>query len=51
MADESAQALRDAGANHVASLLVESRDYLAGLLEQPRVSDPEVADIETRATA
>ena len=51
MADESVQALRDAGANHVASLLVESRDYLAGLLEKPRVSDPEVADIETRATA
>jgi predicted PurR-regulated permease PerM len=49
MADESVQALRDAGANHVASLLVESRDYLVGLLEKPRVPDPEAADVETTA--
>jgi hypothetical protein len=51
MADESVQALRDAGADHVAVLLVESRDYLAGLLERPRVADPEVADMETSASA
>jgi predicted PurR-regulated permease PerM len=31
VADESSQALLDAGANHVASLLIESRDYLGGL--------------------
>jgi predicted PurR-regulated permease PerM len=51
LADDSGQALRDAGANHVSFLLVETRDYLSGLLEKPRVSDPEVADVETRATA
>jgi hypothetical protein len=37
LADESPQPLLDAGANHVASLLVESRNYLSGLLEMPRV--------------
>lgn len=37
LADESSQALADAGADHVATLLVESRDYLGGLLEKPRV--------------
>jgi hypothetical protein len=37
LADESPQALLDAGANHVASLLIDSRDYLGGLLEMPRV--------------
>ncbi len=31
LADESTQALRDAGANHVASTLAQSRDYLSGL--------------------
>jgi len=31
LAEESTQALRDAGANHVASTLAQSRDYLAGL--------------------
>jgi predicted PurR-regulated permease PerM len=44
LADDGMQALRDAGANHVASLLVESRDYLGGLLEMPRVPAPETAD-------
>ena len=48
LADDSAQALRDAGANHVASLLVESRDYLGGLLDMPRVSAPEKTSVETR---
>ena len=55
LADESPQALLDAGANHVASLLVESRNYLGGLLEMPRVpvsaptptSDP--ADVPARS--
>jgi predicted PurR-regulated permease PerM len=32
LADESPQTLLDAGANHVASLLIESRNYLVGLL-------------------
>ena len=49
LADESPQALLDAGANHVASLLVESRNYLAGL-EMPRMPAEEAADqlAETR---
>ena len=36
LADESPQTLLDAGANHVASLLIESRNYFGGLLEMPR---------------
>ncbi|MEO5823526.1 MAG: AI-2E family transporter [Vicinamibacteraceae bacterium] len=36
LADETPQALLDAGANHVAALLVETRNYLDGLLEPPR---------------
>jgi hypothetical protein len=44
LADESSQPLLDAGANHVASLLVESRDYLGGLLEMPRLPVPDEAD-------
>jgi predicted PurR-regulated permease PerM len=36
LADESPQALLDAGADHVASLLIESRNYFGGLLELPR---------------
>ncbi len=41
LADETSQPLLDAGADHVASRLVESRKYLTGLLE-PRV--PESGD-------
>jgi predicted PurR-regulated permease PerM len=37
LADESTQVLRDAGANLVASTLLESRTYLAGLVEIPRI--------------
>jgi predicted PurR-regulated permease PerM len=44
LADESSQALLDAGADHVASLLIESRNYLGGLLEMPRVPIPDTAD-------
>ncbi|MGE5243576.1 MAG: AI-2E family transporter [Betaproteobacteria bacterium] len=44
LADESPQTLLDAGANHVASLLIESRDYLGGLLEMPRLPVPDTAD-------
>jgi hypothetical protein len=44
LADESLQTLLDAGANHVASLLVESRNYLGGLLEMPRLPVPDTAD-------
>ena len=44
LGDESPQTLLDAGANHVASLLVESRNYLGGLLEMPRIPIPDAAD-------
>ena len=44
LADESPQTLLDAGANHVASLLIESRNYLGGLLEIPRLPVPDTAD-------
>ncbi len=37
LADESSQTLLDAGADHVASLLIESRNYFGGLLEMPRL--------------
>jgi len=37
LADESTQVLRDSGANLVASTLVETRTYLAGLVEIPRI--------------
>jgi predicted PurR-regulated permease PerM len=36
LADESTQILRDAGASHVDSTLVETRTYLVSLLEVPR---------------
>jgi hypothetical protein len=43
LADESPQPILDAGANHVASLLVESRNYLGSLLEMPRLPVPDTA--------
>jgi hypothetical protein len=48
LADESPQALLDAGANHVASTLVESRDYFGGLLEKPRIPSPPTVDEDHR---
>ena len=44
LADESAQTLLDAGANHVASVLIESRNYFGGLLDIPRLPVPDTAD-------
>ena len=41
LADESTQVLRDTGANLVASTLLETRTYLAGLVELPRIPVPE----------
>jgi predicted PurR-regulated permease PerM len=41
LADESTQVLRDAGANLVASTLLETRTYLGGLVEIPRIPGPE----------
>ena len=37
LADESTQVLRDTGANLVASTLLETRTYLGGLVEIPRI--------------
>jgi predicted PurR-regulated permease PerM len=44
LADESLQTLLDAGADHVASLLIESRNYFGGLLEMPRLPISDTAD-------
>lgn len=44
LADDSTQALRDAGAILVASTLSETRDYLGGLVEIPRIPAPETGD-------
>ena len=41
LADESTQALRDAGATLVASTLAETREYLGGLVDIPRMPAPE----------
>jgi predicted PurR-regulated permease PerM len=41
LADESTQALRDAGATLVASTLAQTREYLGGLVEMPRIPAPE----------
>ena len=40
LADDSTQLLRDAGATLVASTLIETRTYLSGLVEIPRVPLP-----------
>jgi hypothetical protein len=40
LADESTQVLRDAGAHLVTSTLAETRTYLGGLVEIPRLPAP-----------
>ncbi len=45
LADESTQVLREAGANHVASTLVDTRDYLGGLVEMPRIPVPQAVGV------
>src|SRR6185436_4941928 len=40
LADDSSQALKDAGAALVASTMAETREYLAGLVEIPRIPAP-----------
>ena len=45
LADESTQVLREAGANHVASTLLDTRDYLGGLVEMPRIPVPQAAGV------
>jgi hypothetical protein len=44
LADESTETLMATGANHVASLLIESRNYLSGLVELPRLPVPATED-------
>jgi len=41
LADDSTQLLRDSGASLVASTLLETRTYLAALVESPRIPVPE----------
>lgn len=45
LADESTQVLRDTGADLVASTLAETRTYLAGLVEIPRIPVPVTATV------
>jgi hypothetical protein len=40
LADESSQALKDAGATLVATTMVETREYLEGLIEIVRIPAP-----------
>jgi predicted PurR-regulated permease PerM len=46
LADDSTQPLREAGATLVASTLAETRTYLAGLVEIPRIPSPEASSIQ-----
>lgn len=50
MADDSTQALRDAGATLVCATLAETRDYLCGLVEIPRIPAPETGDLAIAGT-
>ena len=45
LADESTQVLRDTGANLVASTLLETRTYLGGLVDIPRIPAPETTSV------
>jgi predicted PurR-regulated permease PerM len=45
LADESSQMLRESGANLVASTLLETRTYLGGLVEIPRIPVPVTSDM------
>jgi hypothetical protein len=53
LADESPQALLEAGADHVSSLLVDSQKYLGGLLKTPNipVADPASAGLTAQASS
>jgi hypothetical protein len=46
LADESTQVLRDAGATLVASTLAETREYLGGLVDLPRMPVPGAGGIQ-----
>jgi predicted PurR-regulated permease PerM len=49
LADESTQVLRETGANHVGATLVETREYLGGLVEIPRIPIPETVSVGAQA--
>jgi predicted PurR-regulated permease PerM len=51
LADESSDALLGMGANHVASLLSESRNYLSGLLRLPGFPSPTPRMMDTSPVA
>ena len=46
LGDDSSQLLRDAGATFVAATLFETRTYLGGLVEIPRIPLPGTTSIE-----
>ena len=48
LADESSQALKDAGATIVATTLAETREYLGGLIEIPRMPAPDASSDLTK---
>jgi hypothetical protein len=50
LADDSTQALRDAGATLVCTTLAETRDYLGSLVEIPRIPAPEAGLVPAVAT-
>ena len=50
LADDATPALRDAGATLVCATLVETRDYLGGLVEIPRIPAPEVGVVPVVAS-
>jgi len=49
LADESTQVLREAGATHVGATLVETREYLGGLVEIPRIPVPGTVSVGAQA--
>jgi len=49
LADESTQVLREAGANHVGVTLLETREYLGGLVTIPRIPLPGTVSVGAQA--
>lgn len=50
LADQSTQTLRDADATRVAATLVETRTYLSGLVEIPRIPPPQAEEHQRALT-
>ena len=49
LADESTQVLRETGANHVGVTLLETREYLGGLVKIPRIPLPGTVSVGAQA--